>query len=122
QFVRAAADSSRTAPDLREPPAQPDEEEARVLEELGWLAFEAVADELTDPAEDEQRGRERPPGGLEPGGGEERKRHDDHRDPDRVHRPVDRMRVTRRILGDPFLRRAHGPPNCRLAIGDWRFC
>lgn len=48
------------AVDFCPPPAHPNEKKAPVLEELRRLALEDVADELEDPAEDEQRKRIKP--------------------------------------------------------------
>lgn len=63
---------SGSAVDLSPPPADADEQESPVVEELRRLAFEGVADELKDPAEDEQ-GERQPPETM----GEES--HDKHR-------------------------------------------
>ncbi len=47
------------AVDLGPPPAHADEKKSPIVEELRWLAFKGVTDELEQPSEDEQR--ERPP-------------------------------------------------------------
>ena len=42
------------AADFSPPPADADEEESPVVEELGLFAFEGVADELEDPSDEEK--------------------------------------------------------------------
>src|SRR6478735_7924447 len=76
--------SLRFAADLREPPAQPDEQEAPVLEELGRLALEPVADELQHPANDEDDRRGNPQRRPHESGDRHQDRNHDQRDAQRM--------------------------------------
>ena len=72
------------APHLGKPPAQADQQESRILEELRRLALEGVADKLQHPAEDEQRRRHGPEALDEPRDDKQRQRHRDQRDAEGV--------------------------------------
>ena len=71
--ARAAVVRSPAPAQLGDPPAQADEQEPPVLEELGRFALERVPDELQRPADDE-RHPDRPP---QPGHGDRDQRGDD---------------------------------------------
>ena len=75
---------------LGQPPAQADEQEAPVLQELGRLSFVGVTDELQDPADDEQAQRQRlqSPRSQIWAAIEQRDRQRDQGDPDGVAEPV----------------------------------
>src|ERR687898_769872 len=88
---RRRGSRSRSGAHLPEPPADTHEQEAPVFEELGRLAFIGVADELQDPAHDEQRDSN-PAGWRKPDRGNgEQQRKDDERDAYRVAATVHRM-------------------------------
>src|SRR5207247_629341 len=94
-----------TASDLGHPPAQPDEQESPVVEELGRLTLEGVADELQDPAEHEEAERDRPEARDEQRRDEQHDRENDERDAERVAQAIDRMPMAARVLRDPVVPR-----------------
>lgn len=85
------------------PPADADEEESPVAEELRGLAFEGVADELEDPAEDEEGEGEPPETVEEESGGEDGDRKQNRGNAEGVAEAVDGMLMAGRVLGDPLL-------------------
>src|SRR4029079_6745013 len=97
---------SGAAADLGDPPAQADEEEAPVVEELGRLALEGMADDVHDPADKEQRERDGPEAADEQRDHEQRQRQRDQRNAERVAEPVDRVLMALRVLRDPLVPRA----------------
>ena len=76
---------------LGEPPAQADEEEAWVVEELGPGAFEGVSDELEDPSENEkdEAVEFQMMSGPEEAGGGDKKRDDNDGNADGMAETVD---------------------------------
>src|SRR4029079_4412957 len=99
-----------------DPPAQADEEEAPVVEELRRLALEGMADELEDPAYQKQREGEGPDPADEQRDHRQRQRQHDQRNAERVAEPVDRVLMALRVLRDPLVPRAstehaHLPPS-----------
>src|SRR5258706_5702483 len=90
-------------PHLGEPPAQPDEEETPVMEELGRFALRVVAGKLENPADHEQCDGYRPEIGPEKHNGKQRYGAGDHWNANRVADAVYRMPVALRIFSDPVL-------------------
>ena len=66
-------------------PPRTDEEVDRILKEGGPISFNGVTDKLKEPTDHKQRERPAP---LKK---EQRPRNRDHRNPDRVTKPVQRM-------------------------------
>src|SRR2546427_7804238 len=99
---RRHGDRSRAPPELRYPPAQPDEQEAPILEELGGLPLEPVPHELEDPARDEQRDRHRPEPAHEYRNDEQRHGEGDERNTDRVAEAIDGVLMAPRVLRHPL--------------------
>ena len=92
-----------SARNLGPPPADADEEEAPVAEELRGLTFERVADELEDPSDHEKRGGVEPKAMKKETGDEDRDRDENQGDAERVAGAVHRMLVTCGVLRDPLL-------------------
>ena len=65
-----------------------------IAEECGLIALDRMTDELNYQADDEQRQSPRP---TEE---EKRKRHDDHRDANRMRQPVQRMPMPGFVIVD----------------------
>ena len=91
------------AVDLGPPPADADEQESPVAEELRGLAFEGVADELEDPSHEEQAEAVGPEAMQEEARGKYRDRDQNQRNAQGVADAVHRMLVTAGILRDPLL-------------------
>src|SRR4029079_1794809 len=97
-------------------------EEAPVVEELGRLALEGMADELEDPADQEQRERDGPEAADEQHDHRQRQRQRDQRNAKRVAEPVDRVLMALRVLRDPLVPRA-SPEHAPLPpSAGWRTC
>jgi hypothetical protein len=92
-----------SARNLGPPPADPDEEEAPVAEELRRLTFKRVADELEDPADHEKRAGVKPKAMKKETGDEDRDRNNNQGDAERVAGAIHRMLVTCGVLRDPLL-------------------
>src|SRR5262249_36775246 len=91
------------SPDLGHPPSQPHEQEPPIVQELGRLPFDRVADELKGPARDEERDRDRPETMNENGGDEQRNRKSNERNPDGVAETIDRVLMASAVLRDPLV-------------------
>lgn len=92
-----------SARNLGPPPADSNEEESPVAEELWRFTFERVADELEDPSDHEKRGGVEPKAVKKEAGDEDRDRDKNQGNAERVAGAVHRMLVTRGILRDPLL-------------------
>jgi len=97
------APRSGLAVDLGPPPPDADKQEPPVLKKLRRFAFKSVADELEDPAQDEQSQGIHPKAVNEERCGKDRDRYEDGRDAKRVTGSIHGMLVARRILRDPLL-------------------
>ena len=91
------------AVDLGPPPADADEKEAPVAEELGRLAFEGVANELEYPSDNEQGEGVHPEMADEDARDANSDRKQNQRDAESVAQPIYRMLVTAGVLRDPLL-------------------
>ena len=80
----------------------PDKKEAPVVKELRLFVFKSVADELQQPAKDEEAGGKHPERMKENGRHGERQRNHDQRNAKSMADPVDRMRMAACILRDPL--------------------
>src|SRR5688572_26973943 len=89
------------ADDLFQPPAQTDKQKSPVLEELGRLALEIVADELEYPAGNEEEKDDTPKAGDKERDRDQHDRQRDHRDPEAVRNAVYRMLVRFGVLFYP---------------------
>ena len=89
--------------DLGPPPADANEQETPVAEELRGLAFEGVADELEKPSEEEKTQSVGPQAMDEDAGYKYRDREDDGRDAQGVAEPVHAVLMAGGVLGDPLL-------------------
>src|SRR5262245_26332789 len=118
--VDAGRPAARLARAASQPTSAARQQEPGIFEELWRLSLEPVADELKNPTDDEQGGGYRPEAPNEERGDEQRQRERDHRDPEGMESPIDRMTVTLGVLRDPLLGRArHGMddgPEC----GEWQ--
>jgi len=94
---------SGLAANFGDPPANADEEKSPVVKELGWLAFEGVADELENPSDDEEDCSVGPEIVTKDSGDENAERNEDGRDAKRVTEAVDGMLMAGRVLRDPLL-------------------
>ena len=121
---RAKSKELRLARHFGKPPAETDEEKTPVLKKLGRLALEGVANELKDPADDEEADGEHPEAGMpeDEWGYEDTKR--DHGDADGVADAIDRVLVAVGVLADPMIPASvsqHGaPPGSNLVHGGSR--
>src|SRR5438132_7423783 len=101
--------------DLRDPPAEADQQEPPVVKELRRLALERMADELKHPTGDEEHERRAPQTDRE-----QCERDHDHWNPDGVAEAVHRILVARRISRDPLLGGAAAehkwPPWCLMTV------
>jgi len=88
---------------LGPPPAHADKEKSPVTEELRWLAFKSVADELEDPSEDKEGERVGPQIMEEDACYKNGHRQKDGRDAQRMTDPVQGMLVAGGVLRDPLL-------------------
>src|SRR3974390_3715607 len=73
------------------PPADADEEEPPVAEELRWLPFKGVANELENPSDDEQGGGVVPEAMDEDAGDRDRQREQNERDAEGMAEAGDRV-------------------------------
>jgi hypothetical protein len=120
--IRASYDfASRTVPrlystlDLAQPPANPDEQKAPVLEKLGPSTLNRMAGKLEDPTNRKERQRDLPESANERRKKKERKRNRNHRDAQRMERAVHRMFVALFVLVDPFFHRLIAENQVRIA-------
>jgi len=88
---------------FRDPPAHAHEQETPVVKELRRFPLDRMTDELEGPSDDEQRDRQRPPPMPDHGRDEERQRHHDQRNPQRVTETVDRVLMAVRVLRNPLV-------------------
>lgn len=93
----------RLAADFGPPPADTHEKEAPVVEELGRLAFEGVADELEGPPEKEEEGGVEPEAVQEDAGEKDGYGNKNGGYAQRVAGTVDGVLVAGGVLGDPLL-------------------
>ena len=91
------------AVDLGPPPAHADEKKSPVVEELRWLAFKGVPDELQQPSQNKQRERPPPKAVTDKSSCKHGQREQDGRDPVGMTNTVDRVLVASLVLCDPLL-------------------
>jgi hypothetical protein len=114
----------RLASHFGKPPAEADKEKTPVLKELRRLALKGVADELEDPASDEEADGEDPEACMP----QDERGHEDaernHGDAYGVADAIDRVLVAVGILTDPTIPASvsqHGaPPGSNLVHGGSR--
>jgi hypothetical protein len=92
----------RLASHFGKPPAKADEKKTPILKELGRLALKGVADELEDPADDEEADGEYPEAGVPEDEWGNEDAECDHGDADGVAGAIDRVLVAGGVLTDPI--------------------
>jgi hypothetical protein len=110
-----------SALNLGPPPANADEEESPIFEELRGFALEGVADELKNPSQDEQQQCENPQTVEEDAGEEDYERRKNQGDAERVTGAVYRVLMTGGVPCNPLLRCAsakHGGHNTTILSGQ----
>ena len=88
---------------LGPPPTHAHEEKSPVTKELRGLAFESMADELKNPAGHKQPERIQPQPMVEDAGNKDGNRKQNGRNPQCMAEAIDRVLMTRGILGNPLL-------------------
>jgi hypothetical protein len=88
--------------DLRNPPADANEQKAPVVEKFGRLAFESMADELKNPSGYEKDGAIQPEVVPKKTGHKNRERNQNGGNAQRMANTIDRVLMAGRVLLDPL--------------------